>query len=89
MPGLAGREAIVRASATRDKRPGAHRSDLVFNPFPRLRGKGQEIVECDGVARFLARGSRRGYSPSVSSEALPPAAVVLTVNVRSVTKRSR
>ena len=34
-----------------------------------------------------AIGSR--YSPSVSSEALPPAAVVFTVSVRSVTKRSR
>src|SRR6185312_6485205 len=29
------------------------------------------------------------YSPMVSSEALPPAAVVLMVSVRSVAKRSR
>ena len=29
------------------------------------------------------------YSPIVSSEALPPAAVVLMVSVRSVAKRSR
>jgi hypothetical protein len=47
-------------------------------------------------ARFSFEGeqerstdARFGQSCSVSSEALPPAAVVLTVKVRSVAKRSR
>ena len=31
----------------------------------------------------------KNYSPSVNRDAFPPAAVVLIVNVRSVTKRSR
>jgi HTH-type transcriptional regulator, transcriptional repressor of NAD biosynthesis genes len=34
-------------------------------------------------------GERGDQSPSVSSEALPPAAVVLTVTTFSVAKRSR
>jgi len=43
------------------------------------------------VVRRLARQCRasRVYSPSVSSEALPPAAVVLMVMVFSVVKRGR
>ena len=32
---------------------------------------------------------RRIYSPNVNNDAFPPAAVVLIVNVRSVTKRSK
>ena len=36
-----------------------------------------------------AHARRAAYSPSVSSDALPPAAVVLIVSVRSVTKRAR
>ena len=37
---------------------------------------------------FVPKGVKR-QSSSVNNEALPPAAVVLTVNVRSVAKRSR
>ncbi len=44
---------------------------------PRLRGV------------FRLRGHAGNQSPRVSSEALPPAAVVLTVTVFSVAKRSR
>lgn len=39
--------------------------------------------------RSVPCAAARAYSPSVSSEALPPAAVVLMVKVRSVTKRAR
>lgn len=42
-----------------------------------------------GHGRPGATQPTRRYSPSVSSEALPPAAVVLTLMTRSVMKRSR
>jgi len=38
---------------------------------------------------FRSTHARGNQSPSVSSEALPPAAVVFTVTVFSVAKRSR
>jgi len=41
------------------------------------------------VGHLVAYFSRPLQSPIVSNEALPPAAVVLTVSVRSVTKRNR
>jgi len=47
----------------------------------RLHGHG-----VDGHGVDAARGA---YSPIVSSDALPPAAVVLMVSVRSFAKRSR
>ena len=42
-----------------------------------------------GPERRGARARACAYSPSVSSEALPPAAVVLMVTVFSVAKRGR
>ncbi len=41
------------------------------------------------LQRTYPRHSGKNQSPSVSSEALPPAAVVFTVTVFSVAKRSR
>ena len=35
------------------------------------------------------RGEGKNYSPNVNNDAFPPAAVVFTVSVRSVTNRSR
>jgi hypothetical protein len=58
------------------------------------RGKGKFWIHAQQKSRphaesgFCVRAVER-YSPIVSSDALPPAAVVLIVSVRSPAKRSR
>jgi hypothetical protein len=54
-------------------------SETLFNELNRARALAQRESSC-AISR---------YSPSVNNEAFPPAAVVLIVNVRSVTKRDR
>ncbi|MET4677278.1 hypothetical protein ACVKN3_002968 [Luteibacter sp. PvP120] len=49
----------------------------------------RDVVLVRAMLNRITIMAARNYSPMVSSDALPPAAVVFTVSVRSPAKRSR